>query len=226
MNIGNFSHKKIPALDLVGKDKTIYSPCNGKVRVATNNNSKKGYGTYLSLQDTENKNIRIILGHLKYNSLKVKAGDKIKIGQALAIEGSTGNSTGSHCHMEIRNSNGIGYKSMCAYTGLPNKVGKYNIKDYLQDVVSYTKGNYKTLYKMKVRTGAGINYANKKVKDLTKDGKKNATTKTLNATAIYKKGTVFTVQQIITNSDGSVWAKSPSGYICLADKNTKYCSKV
>lgn len=85
----------------------------------------------------------------------------------------------------------------------------------------YTKGLYKTLYNMKVRTGAGTNYRAKKKSELTKDGQKNAT-----ITGCYKKGTIFTAQNIINNSDGSVWAKSPSGYICIKDKKQVYCKKV
>lgn len=95
-----------------------------------------------------------------------------------------------------------------------------NVKD------SYTTGNYKTQYNMKVRSGAGTNNACKKVKNLTSDEKKNATSQNENDDAIYKKGTIFTAKEIIKNSDGSMWAKSPSGYICLADKNQVYCIKV
>ena len=90
----------------------------------------------------------------------------------------------------------------------------------------YTKGNYKTLEIMKVRTGAGTNCRQKKVKELTTDGKKNATSKDENAYACYKKGTIFTAQKITKNSDNTYWAKTPSGYICLRDEKYKYCTNI
>ena len=90
---------------------------------------------------------------------------------------------------------------------------------------SYSKGNYKTLGNMNVRTGAGTNYAIKKVKDLSTDGKRNATSTNLNANAVYKTGTVFTAIEII--NENGVWAKTPSGYVCIKDVSGKvYCSKV
>lgn len=88
---------------------------------------------------------------------------------------------------------------------------------------TYTKGNYVTLTAMKVRTGAGTGYRQKKVKELTPDGKKNATSTNLNANAVYKSGTVFTALEIINNN--GVWAKTPSGYICIKDSKQTYCKK-
>lgn len=98
-----------------------------------------------------------------------------------------------------------------------------NVKDIKK---KYSLGNYKTNYNMRVRSGPGINYSNKKVKDLTIDGKNNALFKNDNNDAIYKKGTIFTAKSIIENADNSVWACSPSGFICLKDNQNIYCTKV
>lgn len=93
-------------------------------------------------------------------------------------------------------------------------------------VNTYTKGNYKTLGNMNVRTGAGTGYAIKKVSQLTTDGKRNATSTNTNANAVYKKGTIFTALEVITNSNGT-WARTPSGYVCIQGASgTKYCSKI
>ena len=89
----------------------------------------------------------------------------------------------------------------------------------------YTLGNYRTLYNMNVRRGASINTKIKKVSELTEDGKRNATSNNPNDNAVYKKGTIFTAKEIIENNN-SIWAKSPSGYICLKDSNQVYCEKV
>lgn len=90
---------------------------------------------------------------------------------------------------------------------------------------AYTTGDYKTLTEMNVRTGAGTNYRIKKVKELTSDGKKNATSKNPNANAVYKKGTVFTALKI-EKKGNDYWAKTPSGYICIQQGKNKYCKKV
>lgn len=87
------------------------------------------------------------------------------------------------------------------------------------DVAKYTGekvGNkdYRTLYNMNVRSGAGDNHHIKKVKELTADGRKNALFTCDDDYAIYKKGTVFTALEIINNEYGK-WAKTPSGYVCI-----------
>lgn len=93
--------------------------------------------------------------------------------------------------------------------------------------LTYTIGDYKCLYAMNIRAGAGTLYRRKKVKELTADGKKNATSQKSNDYATYKKGTIFTAQKIIKNTSGNIWAKTPSGYVCIATKKgTEYCKKV
>ncbi|MBO7611028.1 MAG: hypothetical protein J6T23_02330 [Elusimicrobia bacterium] len=87
------------------------------------------------------------------------------------------------------------------------------------EVAKYTGeevGNkdYRTLYNMNVRSGAGDNHHIKKVKELTADGRKNALFTGDDDYAIYKKGTVFTALEIINNEYGK-WAKTPSGYVCI-----------
>lgn len=97
--------------------------------------------------------------------------------------------------------------------------------DLINDVNSYDKGNYKTLDNMRVRTGPGTNYSQKKVKNLTTDGKKNATSKNLDSLATYKTGTIFTAQEVIYKN--GVWAKTPSGYVCIEGASGKvYCKKI
>ncbi|MDE5984546.1 MAG: hypothetical protein K2H13_04755, partial [Eubacterium sp.] len=65
-----------------------------------------------------------------------------------------------------------------------------------------------------VRTGAGTSYKQKTVSQLTKDGKKNATSKLPLAKATLKSGTRVTIQTIkLVGSD--IWAQIPSGWICL-----------
>lgn len=66
----------------------------GTVSVAEEN---REYGKFIKII---NGDVMTVYAHCK--KLKVKVGDKIKIGQTIATVGSTGNSTGPHLHFEIR----------------------------------------------------------------------------------------------------------------------------
>lgn len=89
-----------------------------------------------------------------------------------------------------------------------------------EDVIKYTheeiktNNDYKTLFDLNVRYGAGDNYGIKKVCEMTEDGRKNALFNGDYDNAIYKKGTVYTALEIINNDYGK-WAKTPSGYVCI-----------
>ena len=76
------------------------------------------------------------------------------------------------------------------------------------------KVNYKTLDDLYVRTGPSTKYGVKLVKQLSADGRKNATSKNPDALAVYKKGTIFTALEIFENKSGT-WAKTPSGFVCI-----------
>lgn len=86
----------------------------------------------------------------------------------------------------------------------------------------YKKGDIVTLTtNVKVRTGAGTGYAQKKVSQLTSDGKKHTTSKLPLAKAVLKKGTKATIQSVKTvGSD--IWAQIPSGWICLRYNGKNY----
>lgn len=88
----------------------------------------------------------------------------------------------------------------------------------------YPISNYVCDYNMFVRSGPSTNYSPIKVNQLTQNGRENATSKSDSANAVYKKGTIFTAKEIIINN-GEVWARSPSGYICIKDSNMVYCRK-
>ena len=58
----------------------------------------KGYGNYVSIQHADNT--RALYCHLE--EFRCRAGDIVKAGDVIGIEGETGNSTGIHLHLEIR----------------------------------------------------------------------------------------------------------------------------
>ena len=115
-------------LDLVGIDsKEIHSTVNGVVEKAGWENAlnhKQGFGLYVRIKK-DNSVDKYYFGHL--SEIKVKKGQAVKIGDVIGIEGSTGKSTGSHCHYCVR---GNGSKSQIrdinAISGIPNKLGTYD----------------------------------------------------------------------------------------------------
>ena len=115
-------------LDLVGVDsKTIHSTINGVVERAgweNPNNHKQGFGLYVRIKK-DNSNDRYYFGHL--SSINVKVGDRVKITDVIGVEGSTGYSTGSHCHYCIRgNASKQEIKNVCEISGIPNAYGIYD----------------------------------------------------------------------------------------------------
>lgn len=57
-----------------------------------------GYGNYIILASAGG--ILTLYGHLE--AMLVKAGDTVAVGHVIGLLGSTGNSTGPHCHFEVR----------------------------------------------------------------------------------------------------------------------------
>lgn len=85
-------------IDIAAESGTnIKAAISGVVSVAEENSE---YGKFIKIT---NGDVMTVYAHCK--KLKVKKGDKIKIGQVIATVGSTGNSTGPHLHFEIRLSN-------------------------------------------------------------------------------------------------------------------------
>lgn len=80
----------------------------------------------------------------------------------------------------------------------------------------YGTGNYTVTVTLKVRTGAGLNYRQKRKSELTADGQRHA-----NANGCLRPGTVVTVSQVVKLSV-SYWGKIPSGWICLEMEGEKY----
>lgn len=89
---GNRYHKGV---DLVGVNKNIYPVNNGTVVLAGWNG---GYGNCVIID--HGNGYWSLYGHFK--KLYVKKGQTVDKNVILGLEGSTGNSTGSHLHLEIR----------------------------------------------------------------------------------------------------------------------------
>lgn len=115
-------------LDLVGIDsKKIYSTVNGVVEFAGWENSadkNQGFGLYVRIKQKGTVD-RYYFGHL--SEIKVKKGQSVEKGELIGTEGSTGKSTGSHCHYCVRgNALRTQIRNICNISGIPNKLGTYS----------------------------------------------------------------------------------------------------
>jgi murein DD-endopeptidase MepM/ murein hydrolase activator NlpD len=92
-----------PAIDIANHDNPpIVAAASGTVITAGWNGG--GYGNYVVID--HGNGYQTLYGHMLNNSIIVKAGDRVTQGQRLGTMGSTGRSTGTHCHFEIILTNG------------------------------------------------------------------------------------------------------------------------
>lgn len=111
-------------IDLVGTNTVLTAPCDGVIGSSTiitdPSNRTSQWGNYIRIDTPDG--LQIFMCHMAQR--KVRVGDRVKAGDEVGIEGSTGKSTGSHCHFEIRK-NGKSVNP-CTYLGIPNAWGKHS----------------------------------------------------------------------------------------------------
>ena len=126
-------------IDLVGKTKNIYAVTSGTVLkseiTVDRNNDAWMFGNRVWIRDAAGK----IACYHHLATRKVFAGHVVNAGDLIGIEGSTGRSTGSHLHFEVRDRLGVGYKvfSAAEYLGIQNVTGLYKYTIPASD--SYTE---------------------------------------------------------------------------------------
>ena len=87
---------------------------------------------------------------------------------------------------------------------------------------SYQVGKvYTTADDLKVRTGAGKAYGQKRLEDLTADGKAHSKAGR-NGLAVLVSGTRVTVKEVRKDEEGNIWLKIPSGWICAVYRGNIY----
>lgn len=124
-----YSPTKHDGLDLVGIDsKNIHATQNGVIHYAgweNPNNHSQGFGQYVCIKGVDG--LFYYYGHL--SKISVQIGQTINITDVIGVEGSTGYSTGSHCHYEVRKAfyKGAEVVNVCEKSGIPNvKGGTYD----------------------------------------------------------------------------------------------------
>lgn len=200
-------HTNHTGLDLVGvTNKEIYSTCSGKVVYAgweNNKNHSQGFGLYVVIKD-EKTGDYFYYGHL--SELKVKTGEYVNIKQLIGIEGSTGHSTGSHCHYEVRKNRGVQYKgtvNVSDISGIPNKYGIIYNDHYVKDDIKET---IFTPYLVKINVKTKLNVRNEP-----------STSSKINMTLT---NGVYTIVEERYN-EGRFWGKLKSGVGWIALEYTK-----
>lgn len=111
-------------LDLVGLDsKNLYAPVGGVVLVSQMVTDKANrtweWGNYICISGDDGN--LYYLCHMARRSVNV--GERVEEGELIGIEGSTGYSTGSHCHFEVRDKNNK-QLNPAELLGIPNVAGE------------------------------------------------------------------------------------------------------
>lgn len=214
-----YFHTGIDMVRQTNRLDTIVAAEKGKViKVVSNVTGRdlnKGYGNYVELQ--HGNNIVTKYCHLKYGNIKVKLGQIVAKGQEIGYMGDTGYTFGAHLHFQvIQNGKNV--------DPLPYLEDKKTIVAY--DEKMYTEGNYIVLADvLNVRTGPSTKYSIVRYPDLTQNAKEQMDKLVGYPANGYVKGMEFTALEIEKNNNES-WAKTPSGWVCLFNKDEQYCRKI
>lgn len=138
----------------------VYSMCDGTI--VTNAYNEGGYGNYIIMKD-DTTGMGFLYAHLVERS-PLLVGSKIKIGEQVGREGSTGNSTGIHLHVEMQDisthnwiygADKSYYENPAEFMGFPNVEGisvYYDGVPYIPPVENKKRKNFPwVLYARKLR---------------------------------------------------------------------------
>lgn len=135
-------HRGIDLVDKRGTKAPIYATADGTVSASGRGSWDKSYGNMVAIYHGHGT----YTNHAHMSRRCVRQGQKVKAGQIIGYQGSTGNSTGNHLHYEIH---------------LGKKWNRVNPKPYLDSLKrpTYKIGKTYTLTEsMNVRKGGGTNY--------------------------------------------------------------------
>lgn len=204
-------------IDLVGENHSLDyiiahsagTIVNIRTDYQTNDKIGSSYGNFVKIQ--HENGYYTLYAHLKYNSIPVKIGDKIKQGNVIGYMGNTGHSLGAHLHFEVRNKDDVKIDPTVFITSNLDKLNEqYTIGRYIVDTevlrvrkdpfISKENDNWLTFEEL-------TQNAQKQIKEIIKDDN-------------IPNGLVKGVTCDVSKIHGS-WGKIPSGWISL-----KYCKKL
>lgn len=104
------SHQAVDLVKYKGQLDFIVAHSDGvvtEVRKDYNRVDKTGnsYGNYVKIK--HNNDYYTLYAHLKYKTVGVSVGQKVKQGQVIGYMGSTGHTNGAHLHFEVRNKSNV-----------------------------------------------------------------------------------------------------------------------
>lgn len=133
-------------IDLISKvkNKNLFAIDDGYVQKVVNNQSKSktGYGNYIWIRYPK-YGLALLYGHCK--EILVKKGDKVKKGDVVAIEGTTGCSTGIHVHVGVTKIGSNTYLDPAKYNVIKETKKYYTVKK--GDTLTAIAKKYKTTVK-------------------------------------------------------------------------------
>lgn len=140
-----------------GVNSNVYSMCTGSIIL--NSFDEAGYGYYVIIKDSIT-NMGFLFAHLREQSVK-NVGDNVNVGEVIGVEGSTGESTGIHLHVEMQDLTNHDwifradkdvYTNPADFMGISNVEGTQAIYNGYTPVVKFKKSNFKwVLYANKIR---------------------------------------------------------------------------
>lgn len=148
-----FKHSVHQGLDLVGITSTdLYATTNGTVQIASNADPY-GFGIYVRILSKDD-GFLYYYGHM--SSVCVYVGQEVTKGTKIGIQGSTGKSTGPHCHYEVRKIAGVpgSYANINDISGIPNTKGAILTSDLFSDFVIPNTDEEETEVIYRVQVGA------------------------------------------------------------------------
>lgn len=132
----NFSHKNLNAYDLAGMDSGIdrFRTFNDLEVIGIHEYSKTGFANTICFYDKEN-DVTLAFTHMNNISSEYKVGKVFTSGETVYYEGTKGNATGNHIHLEI----GKGKQAnKVKINGVWQLKSLVNIEDYFYIDSSYT----------------------------------------------------------------------------------------
>lgn len=138
-------------LDLVGESsKKLLAICDGVIETSTIITNKADltwqWGNYIKLKADTGE----LIFYCHLSKRLVNKGQRVKKGDAIGIEGTTGFSFGSHCHLEVRNSNNkvTELVNTPMFTGIPNIIQKITVETEKEDNKPMTAEEKKSFEKL------------------------------------------------------------------------------